>query len=491
MMKLSHVFSNLGRAFSEPVLPRALTNPKLVAFDTETAQLLELSNPERLSPDLQHYLSGNNNYDPLPVAMVYAGHQFGGYSPQLGDGRGVLLGERSTRQGRVDIHLKGVGQTPYSRFGDGHAVLRSCIREHLASIAMRGLGIPTSHSLCIIKGDNPVTREKVEPAAMLTRVAKTHIRFGSFEYFFHTKQHQHLSTLADYVIQHYYPELTNSTAPYDALFQNIVDSTASLIAKWQAVGFCHGVMNTDNMSILGETLDYGPYGFMESFNPQHICNTSDHQGRYSYQNQPDIGLWNLHTLAYAMSPLLETNITKKTLASYERTLNQVYAHDMLKKVGLNETIDGTQPCVEQLLTQMRTDQSDYTLTFNALTAFSKSIIDDKPDTHAALISLSRASKKPIDTPQWQTWLNQYATLLKQNTDIRQSTSIMETSNPIYTLRNSYAQQAIEAAYKYDDYTILHNLSRALSQPFTQQKAYQAFATLPASHVQSVAVSCSS
>jgi len=288
-LTFTNSFGSLGDTFSTRVTPTPFTTPaRLVHFNSSAATLLDLDPASQHDPAVAAIFSGKR---PLPgadpLAMLYAGHQFGHYVPQLGDGRAIMLGEVTNQRGeKWEIQLKGSGLTPYSRDGDGRAVLRSSVREYLCSEAMHGLGIPTTRALCLVDSNDEVYREQIESGAMLTRLAPSHIRFGSFEVFFYRNQHAPLQALADFVIQHHYPELQDEPQPYTALLQTVIERTARLLAQWQAVGFAHGVMNTDNMSILGLTLDYGPYGFMEGYNPGFICNHSDYQGRYAFDQQP-------------------------------------------------------------------------------------------------------------------------------------------------------------------------------------------------------------
>jgi uncharacterized protein YdiU (UPF0061 family) len=236
--------------------------------------------------------------------MAYAGHQFGNWVPELGDGRGILFGQIKTKSGLQDLHIKGAGKTPYSRFGDGRAVLRSSIREYLCGEAMHGLNIPSSRSLLIFTGEEPVFRETTEPGAMIVRTAKTHVRFGNFEFLCHNDKKELLPELINHVIEEYFPEYIDLENKNELFFESVVRKTAELIAHWQSVGFAHGVMNTDNMSILGETFDFGPFGFLENYQPDYICNHSDYQGRYAFNNQPNIGLWNCQALAAALTPII-------------------------------------------------------------------------------------------------------------------------------------------------------------------------------------------
>lgn len=485
-LSITTSFASLGSSFSTQVTPRPLVNPQWVAFDERTAELLEMDNRLAYSPEGLAVFSGNTVpkvFD--PVAMVYSGHQFGGYSPQLGDGRGLLMGEFQTSTGSYDLHLKGAGKTPYSRFGDGYAVLRSSIREYLASIAMRGLGIPTSHALCLVRGDNPVTRETIEPAAMLARVSRSHIRFGSFEYFYYTEQHEQLRQLADYTIEQYLPDYSNKEGRYNALLHSVVEQTAKLIADWQAVGFCHGVMNTDNMSIVGETLDYGPYGFMEAYNPHHICNHSDHSGRYAYDQQPSIGLWNLNALAAALRPLLNIDQARSSLEAYEGTLSSHYTAKMRKKMGLTTQIEGDGALINEMFEHLEAYQLDYTQFFSQLGK-----IDTQHLEQSFIIPLT-AHLPARPTQPLINWLNKYLDRRSiENAEAAQA-HLLRRNNPLYCLRNYYAQQAIEEAYDNQSYTKLNKLAKALADPFSESEHLSEYSKLPPAHLANIAVSCSS
>ncbi|NNG14770.1 MAG: YdiU family protein, partial [Gammaproteobacteria bacterium] len=319
-LPLSNSFAELGETFFSPVLPTPFEQPaRLIHFNADAAELLDLDHKVQHEQDFANIFTGKQRLNgDAPLAMLYAGHQFGHYVPQLGDGRAVMLGETTNQRGeKWELQLKGSGQTPYSRAGDGRAVLRSTIREYLCSEAMHGLGIPTTRALCITGSDDEVYREQIETGAMLTRLAPSHVRFGSFEVFYYRDQHEPIRTLADYVIEHHYPELTERDDKYLALLKTVISRTARLLAQWQAVGFAHGVMNTDNMSILGLTLDYGPYGFVEAYDPDYVCNHSDHEGRYAFKNQPQIGLFNVSCLAQALLPLIDVDDAKAALEDYQ------------------------------------------------------------------------------------------------------------------------------------------------------------------------------
>ena len=478
--KFSNTFQKLGNAFYTPVHPRGLLNPALVCFDPQCFSLLGLSKKD-LDENFVNIFSGNlvpENASPL--SMVYAGHQFGGYSAQLGDGRGVLLGEVSTANSKWDLHLKGAGSTPYSRFGDGYAVLRSCIREYLGSIALHGLGISTTHALCIVRGDNKVQREEVEPAAILTRVARTHVRFGSFEYFHYTNQYERVKELADYVIKEFLPSEYLKEGCYDALFEFATKKTAQLIAHWQAVGFAHGVLNTDNMSIAGDTFDYGPYGFMEDYSPEFICNHSDTYGRYAFDQQPSIGLWNLNALAASLHSLLNADNTKKTLEAYEGFLVEHYYSIMYKKFGWQSECEGDIALFAELFRLMQSEKTDYTRFFRALSYV------DTDNWKAGVLALTQNKNG-----EFSSWLDKFKHLSQQGA--RSSTQQQETmlaNNPKYILRNYLAQQAIDAAYKYD-YSEIERLSELLRTPFDEHPEMEKYSEAAPAWASNLVVSCSS
>src|SRR5678815_1998486 len=295
-LSFDNTYAQLPESFYARVNPTPFASPPyLVSFNPAAAELIDLDSDQAKRPEFAGLFGGSMLAPGMePLAMLYSGHQFGVYVPQLGDGRAILLGEvKNDRDERWDLHLKGAGMTPFSRDGDGRAVLRSTIREYLCSEAMHRLGIPTTRALCIVGSDERVYREQIETAATLLRMAPTHVRFGTFEIFYYRQQHEHLKVLADYVIAQFFAHLREADDKYARFFTEVVERTAKLIAQWQAVGWAHGVMNTDNMSILGLTLDYGPFGFMDDYDAGFICNHSDHNGRYAFNQQPYIGLWNL------------------------------------------------------------------------------------------------------------------------------------------------------------------------------------------------------
>lgn len=354
--------------FYTSLSPTPLDNARLIWRNAPLAQ--QLGVPDALfAPENGAGVWGGEALLPgmSPLAQVYSGHQFGAWAGQLGDGRGILLGEQQLADGRrYDWHLKGAGLTPYSRMGDGRAVLRSTIRESLASEAMHALGIPTTRALAMVTSDTPVYRERVEPGAMLMRVAESHVRFGHFEHFYYRREPQKVQELADYVIRHHWPQLQDEADKYLLWFRDVVTRTAQIIASWQTVGFAHGVMNTDNMSILGLTIDFGPYGFLDDFQPDFICNHSDYQGRYSFENQPAVGLWNLQRLAQSLSPFISAEALNATLDEYQHALLTAYGQRMRDKLGLFSQQKGDNDLLDGLFALMIRERSDYTRTFRLL-----------------------------------------------------------------------------------------------------------------------------
>jgi len=481
-LAFDNTFAGLTADFYSSVKPTPFNSPPyLVSFNEDVARLIGLDPAEAQREELLHYITGIKYWPGTsPLAMLYAGHQFGHYVPQLGDGRAILLGEVRHQNENWDLQVKGCGLTPYSRQGDGRAVLRSTIREYLCSEAMHALGIPTTRALCMIGSDEEVYREDIESGAMIVRVAQSHVRFGSFEVFFYRDQHAHIKTLADYVITHHYPEYTDAADKYVRLLKDIVKRTARLIAQWQAVGFSHGVMNSDNMSILGLTLDYGPFGFMDAFNPRYICNHSDYTGRYAFDQQPNIGLWNLTCLAQALTPLIRVDDAKEVLGEYEPEFIHHYYDLMRQKLGLRETGDQGIELVNGLLTLLTDDARDYTNTLRALSQFER---DGKNLT---------LRDRFINRQAFDQWADQYKQLLRKEESRDAERKVqMDSVNPKYILRNHLAQVAIEKAEKDKDYSEIDALLNLLKDPFREQPAYEHYAAEPPDWAQHIEVSCSS
>lgn len=415
-----------------------------------------------------------------PLAQVYSGHQFGVWAGQLGDGRGILLGEQQLSDGRqLDWHLKGAGLTPYSRMGDGRAVLRSVVREFLASEALHHLGIASSRALTIVTSENPVFREQPERGAMLLRVAESHVRFGHFEHFYYRQQPEQIKQLADYVIARHWPDLSDEARPYLAWFTDVVARTARMIASWQTVGFAHGVMNTDNMSILGITMDYGPFGFLDDYQPDYICNHTDHQGRYAFDNQPAVAYWNLHRLGQSLSGLLTAAELQQALDAYEPALMAAYGQQMRAKLGFFTTDKQDNDLLTGLLSLMMKEKQDYTRTFRRLSETEQS------SAHSPL------RDDFVDRDAFDSWYAQYRTRLQQETiDDAQRQQAMKSVNPKLILRNYLAQQAIELAEN-DDISALHRLHLALQQPYADNAEYDDLAALPPDWGKHLEISCSS
>jgi len=475
----SDSFGALGSEFSTPQNPTALPEPYLIAISPSSLALCGISDPQAQSHEFVQVFTGNKLApQSQPRATVYSGHQFGQWAGQLGDGRAILLGELNGHE----VQLKGSGLTPYSRMGDGRAVLRSSIREFLCSEAMAGLGIPTTRALSITGSPFMIMREQPESTAVVTRIAPSFLRFGSFEHWYYQRNVESLTTLADYVIQRYYPELQAHANPYQALLAEITKRTAHLVAQWQTVGFMHGVLNTDNMSILGLTLDYGPFGFMEAFNPRHICNHSDDLGRYSYASQPQIGLWNCHALGQAMLPLIgSVDDTKSALADYQEHYQSKLTQLWHAKLGLDTSLEEDDALIKNMLAMMEANHLDFTIFFRRLSDIKMN--DDSLD--------QEISDLCIDRNAFDEWIKQYRLRLsKENSPDQQRQSKMKQCNPKYILRNYLAQQAIESAQRHD-FSEIEKLRQILSQPFNEQPEHDAYAALPPDWASELAVSCSS
>ncbi len=465
-------------------MPTAFEKTHLVSFNPPAAELIDLDPDESKRSEFHEAFGGKLLLPGSdPIAMLYSGHQFGHYVPQLGDGRAILLGEVGNSRGeKWDLQLKGAGLTRFSRDGDGRAVLRSTIREYLCGEAMHGLGIPTTRSLCITGGNEGVLRERPEPGAMLIRMAPTHVRFGSFEVFFYRKQQEHLKTLADYVIAEHFPHLINGSDTYARFLAEVARRTGVMIAHWQSVGWAHGVMNTDNMSILGLTLDYGPYGFMDDFNPAFIPNHSDNQGRYSFQNQPDIGYWNIRALAQALSPLLEESDVVGAPEIYEETMLKTYADLMQGKLGLQETHEEDDKLRRDLFAQMHSNHVDFTNFFRALGNFNQ----DNPAAN------SEIRDQFIDREGFDWWAERYQARLKAEHSVDADRKIrMDRCNPKYILRNYLVQVAIQRATEQQDYSEIDRLLELLRHPFDDQPEMNDYASPPPDWGKHIVVSCSS
>jgi uncharacterized protein YdiU (UPF0061 family) len=484
-LKWSNRFATLGKDFFTELKPVALPQPVWVATSPDCAELLGWPGDwvQREESQALQVLSGNSLWEGMqPLASVYSGHQFGVWAGQLGDGRALWLGELKTPAGPMELQLKGSGLTPYSRMGDGRAVLRSSIREFLCSEAMFALGIPTTRALCVTGSPLPVRREEVETAAVVTRVAPSFIRFGHFEHFASQDQLDPLRRLADFVIDTYYPVCRRETQPYAALLEAVTRRTALMVADWQATGFCHGVMNTDNMSILGLTIDYGPFGFLDGFDPGHICNHSDHQGRYAYARQPSVALWNLHALGQALLPLIgEPDVALAALEPYRSVFSQAMVARLAAKLGLTTTQESDATLIDDLMTLMAKERSDFTITFRRLASF----VSDGTGANPLVRDLF------IDRPAFDAWAQRYAERLCSENSVDAERAIrMNRVNPKYILRNHLAETAITSA-RNGDFSQTQRLHQLLRRPFDEQDEHSQYAAFPPEWARDIEVSCSS
>ncbi|HXH02260.1 MAG TPA: YdiU family protein [Candidatus Competibacteraceae bacterium] len=482
-LRFDNSYARLPERFYSRVRPTPRGEPYLVAFNPEAARLLELDDGEAERADCAAIFAGWRLLPGAePIAAVYAGHQFGVWVPRLGDGRAILLGEALTEAGsRWDLQLKGAGPTPYARMGDGYAVLRSTIREYLCGEAMAGLGIPTTRALCIVGSDAPVYRETVETGATLLRLAPSHVRFGSFEYFAHSGQPEQVRQLADYVIALHFPEQARlpEAERYPAWFAEVVARTARLIAQWQAVGFAHGVMNTDNMSILGLTLDYGPFGFLDAYEPGFICNHSDTFGRYAFNRQPAIAHWNLACLATALLPLIPEAELRAALERFPLLFDEYYLALMRAKLGLTEAREEDAELIGDWLDLLVRGHLDYSNSFRALCRFR---LDGE---HREL------RDRCLDRGAFDAWAARYrARLLAEGSCDRERRARMERVNPKYILRNYLAQVAIERA-KEKDFAEIERLRALLAEPFAEHPQMEAYAAEPPEWGRHLEIDCSS
>ena len=468
-----HAYAELPEVFYNLQNWEGFKNPSLVIENAQLKKEMGIQNIEGYK--LLEIFNGSSQIKTLkPLSMVYAGHQFGQYVEQLGDGRGLLLGQINSSSGLIDIHLKGAGKTPYSRFGDGRAVLRSVIREYLCGEAMHALSIPTSRALMIVGSDELVIREKSETAAMLARTAKSHIRFGNFEYFHYNNKPEHVKALVDFCIHQYPSYFLNTKNSYEDFFRSVVEKTACLIAQWQACGFNHGVMNTDNMSILGETFDYGPYGFMEDYLPSYVCNHSDYQGRYAFKNQPYIGLWNCSALGHALSSLVSEESQGEILQTYEPIFQKTLAELYQKKLGLIKLNKDDAQLIQGLLDIMESEKLDYTNTFRNISQAITNEETPELNTHIA-----------------KSWIKSYQARHKiEPSSIDEKVSLINENNPKFILRNYMAQEAIEAAENLN-LSMLETLIQVITHPYDELEQFEYFASRSPDWAKDLEISCSS
>ncbi len=460
---------------------RAGEAPILVHASADAAALIDLDAGAFGHAEFAAVFSGHAPMAGVePFATVYAGHQFGVFVPQLGDGRALTIAQVTNRAGqRWDVQLKGAGRTSYSRFADGRAVLRSSIREYLCSEAMAALGIATTRAMAVIATREGIQRETMEPGAVVTRLAPSFIRFGHFEFFHHRGQTDDVKLLADHVIDTYFPALAAHEDRYAAWFSEVVTRTAQLMADWQAVGFAHGVMNTDNMSILGLTIDYGPFGFLDAYAPGFICNHSDAGGRYAFERQPGIGLWNLQALAAALVSLVPVETLRAVLETYAGSFRARMISNFRGKLGLTDEADGDARLIDALLKTMALAGADYTVTFRGLSRI------DAVEGEAAWLALFGATAGAA-----RGWLGTYRTRLGDDPAAARRAR-MDRVNPKYVLRNWVAETAIRAVEDEGDVAVLDRIFRAVTQPFAEHPDCEEFAAPPPPALCGLEVSCSS
>jgi uncharacterized protein YdiU (UPF0061 family) len=452
-----------------------LQNPLLLHINRELLDRLEIDSRELDKPSFTQFLNGDLEFEGvLSVSSFYSGHQFGHYVPRLGDGRALMLGEVETSDGRhYELQLKGAGLTPFSRMGDGKAVVRSSIREYLCSAHLKALGIPTTEALAIIHGSDDVYREEIEKAAIVFRVAQSFLRFGHFQYYAHTDQQIELKALLDFCIKNYFSEFDEHPNRNLLFFQSVVKKTAKLFASWQAVGFCHGVLNTDNMSILGLTIDYGPFGFLDHLDPDHICNHSDHEGRYSFGNQPPIGMWNLEQLGMALRHFLNDEDLKRTLDTYPQIFHVEYRRLLKKKLGLEKMQEGDEEFLRKTLNMLTETKIDYTQFFRELSHYQTS---------------KQLSFAPMDL--LSDFLKDYEKrLLYEETRSEERRLKMLSFNPKFILRNYMAQIAIDNYVVRPD--ILEKMFEVLSNPFEEWPEHDEWSRSTPAEYKNLSVSCSS
>ena len=466
----------LGKTFYVKTRPAPVANPALIKLNESLAESLGLSAADLNSTDGAALFSGNRIPDGAePLAMAYAGHQFGHFNPQLGDGRAILLGEIVSPDGACfDMQLKGSGRTFYSRDGDGRAALGPVLREYLVSEAMVKLGVPTTRALAAVTTGEEVVRERLLPGGIITRIATSFVRVGTFQYFSAKGDVEAIQKLADYVIERNYPQAREADNPYVALLQSIVDRQATLIAQWMQLGFIHGVMNTDNMSVAGETIDYGPCAFMDDYDHDRVFSSIDRQGRYAYSNQPSIGLWNLTRLAESLLPLLaedteaSVEIAQGVLKTFVESYQNHWLTGMRAKCGLLSHSDKTKQdedktLIEELFNIMAANNADFTLTFFYLSRLS---------TQAAAQPLKQDSeiRSLFDNPmQFDDWADKWRKRLSEETQSDEERQAkMQAVNPVYIPRNHQIEVAIRAAEDHDDFSVFHDLHEVLQNPYVQR-----------------------
>lgn len=467
-------YARLPPQFFADQVPTPVAAPKLIKFNEVLARELGLD-VDALRLDAAAIFSGNELLPgSQPIAMAYAGHQFGNFVPQLGDGRAILLGEVKDRNGRRrDIQLKGPGPTPFSRRGDGRAALGPVLREYIVSEAMHALGIPTTRALAAVTTGEPVYREEVLPGAVFTRVAASHIRVGTFQFFAARGDTDNLKILADHVIGRHYPDISDRTNPYLALLEAVAERQAALIARWLHVGFIHGVMNTDNMTVSGETIDFGPCAFMDGYDPATVFSSIDRNGRYAYANQPAIGQWNLARLGETLIPLIDPSadtaieLANTIIRAYGERFQAHWLSGMRAKIGVTNEEEGDLELIQSLLAIMQQQGADFTLAFRRLASLAAD--EDVTDFTATF-------HEPQSIAPWlERWRERLARD-PQSSGAR--ANAMRKVNPAFIPRNHRIEQAIQAAVEDDDFSLFEALLQVLAKPYEDQPAFAPYAEPP-------------
>jgi uncharacterized protein YdiU (UPF0061 family) len=472
--KVTNPYLQLDSEFYDRVSPSPLTNAHLIHLNPCVAHALEIDEEEFKTPSMLKLLNGEQMLEGAdPFAMCYAGHQFGYFVPRLGDGRAINIGTID----KWHLQLKGAGVTKYSRHGDGRAVLRSSIREYLISEAMHHLGIPTTLALGLIGSEHGVQRERIEQGAMVCRVSSSWVRFGTFEYFASRGEFAKLEQLADYVIDESFPHINGKNDRYVLLFNEVMVITARLMAQWISVGFNHGVMNTDNMSIAGVTIDYGPFAFLDDYKAHNICNHTDRYGRYSFMSQPEIAKWNLSSLMRALSPLANIAKMEKILAMYDKIYERYFLYYMCKKLGFEGTIEGDDALIDQMLEMLERLHIDYTLFFRTLSHYTYQG-DREPLLKLGLYH------KPMHA-----WLDAYDQRIA-SIDPKERTNQMLNTNPKFVLKNYMLQEAIEHAEQ-GDFSTLNDLFNIAQSPFDEHPQHQRWSEATPKEFKNQMLSCSS
>src|SRR3954468_7614939 len=471
-----NTYARLPGRFYARVAPTPVLAPRLIRLNTQLALELGLDPNWLAGPEGLEVLAGRLVPDSAePIAMAYAGHQFGHFVPQLGDGRAILLGEIVDRQGvRRDVQLKGSGPTPYSRRGDGRAALGPVLREYIVSEAMTALGIPSTRSLAAVMSGETVARETALPGAVLTRVAASHIRVGTFQFFAARRDLDGLRLLADHVIARHYPEAGRADRPYLALLELVTARQEELIARWLLVGFIHGVMNTDNMSIAGETIDYGPCAFLDEYDPGKVFSSIDYQGRYAYANQPQIANWNLARLAETLLPLIDDDQQKaiaraeESLGRFSRRFKEEYSAGLRKKLGLTASREGDNELAVAFLSLLAANEVDFTLAFRRL---SDAVLE--PESEGPLRAMF---KDRLGFDSWaEQWRNRIAS---EGVSVPERLASMRAVNPAFIPRNHRIEAMIQSAVERDDYAPFEELLTVLAAPFKDQPKFAQYMDPP-------------